>query len=96
MPRKYPDETKREAVGILQIHDDVSFIHYANGVHERALRRWRAELRKKQNDFMSEKTFQSDIKRTQNQVFAEKTVLSSVLLVREGARRVDTRGRAER
>jgi len=70
MPRKYPDETKPEAVGILQIHD-------ATGVHERALRRWRGELRKKQNDFMSEKTFHSDIKRTQNQVLAEKTVLSS-------------------
>ena len=71
MPRKYPDQTKREAIGIRQIHDDISFTRYTIAVRERTLRRWRDELRKKQNSFMSEKTFQSDIKRTQNQLVAE-------------------------
>ena len=71
MPRKYPDQTKREAIGIRQIHDDISFTRDATAVRERTLRRWREQLRKKQNSFMSEKTFQSDIKRTQNQLIAE-------------------------
>ena len=71
MSRKYPDQTKREAIGIRQIHDDISFTRDATAVRERTLRRWRDELRKKQNGFMSEKTFQSDIKRTQNQLVAE-------------------------
>ena len=71
MPLKYPNETKHKTIGILQIHDDISFTRYATAVHQRALRRWRDQLRMKQNSFMSEKTFQSDIKRTQNQIFAE-------------------------
>ena len=66
MPRKYPDETKRQAIGILEIHADISFVHYSTGVHRRTLRCWRDELRKKQNAFMSEKVSASDIKRTQN------------------------------
>ena len=41
MPRKYPDQTKREAIGIPQIHDHISFTHYATAVHQPALRRWR-------------------------------------------------------
>ena len=66
MPRKYPDETKRQAIGMLEIHADISFVHYSTGVHRRTLRRWRDQLRKKQNAFMSEKVSASDIKRTQN------------------------------
>ena len=54
---KYPDETKRESIGILQIHDDISFTRYATAVHQRALGRWRDQLRMKQNSFMSEKNF---------------------------------------
>lgn len=71
MPRKYPRETKQQAVGLLQIHNDISFTHFATGVHERTLRRWRDELRNKQNEFMSEKSFHSDIKRTQKQIPAD-------------------------
>ena len=71
MSRKYPDQTKRGAIGIRQIHDDISFTRDATAVLQRALRRWREQLRKKQNSYMSEKTFQSDIKRTQNQLVAE-------------------------
>ena len=66
MPRRIPAETKREAVGILQIHDDISLTHYLTGVHRRTLRHWRAELRQKQNRFLSEKTFPSDRKRTED------------------------------
>ena len=66
MPRKYPDETKRQAIGMLETHADISFVHYSTGVHRRTLRRWHDELRKQQNAFMSEKVSASDIKRTQN------------------------------
>ena len=71
MSRKYPDQTKREAIGIRQLHADISFTRYTTAVRGRTLRRWREQLRKKQNSYMSEKTFQSDIKRTQNQLVAE-------------------------
>ena len=53
-------------MGMLEIHADISLVHYSNGIHHRTLRRWRDELRKKQNAFMSEKISASDIKRTQN------------------------------
>jgi len=71
MPRKYPDQTKHESIGIRQIHAAIPFTHCATAVYQRSLHRWRDGLRKKQNGFMSEKTFQSDIKRTQNQLLAE-------------------------
>jgi len=71
MPRKYPDQTKHESIGIRQIHAAIPFTYYATAVYQRSLHRWRDGLRKKQNGFMSEKTFQSDIKRTQNQLLAE-------------------------
>ena len=64
MPRKYADQTKRKAVGMLQIHDDISLAHYTTGVHRRTLRRWRDELRGKQNGYMSEKVSASDTKKT--------------------------------
>ena len=57
MSRKYSDETKREAIGIHQIHDDISFTRYATAVHERTLRRWRDQLRKKQNGSYVRKNF---------------------------------------
>lgn len=66
MPRRIPAETKREAIGMLQIHDDISLTHYLTGVHRRTLRHWRQELRQRQNGFLSEKTFTSDRKRTEN------------------------------
>ena len=71
MPRKYPDETKHESIGIRQIQAAIPFTYYATAVYQRSMHRWRDGLRKKQNGFMSEKTFQSDIKRTQNQLLAE-------------------------
>ena len=71
MPRKYPDQTKHESIGIRQIYAAIPFTYYATAVYQRSPHRWRDGLRKKQNGFMSEKTFQSDIKRTQNQLLAE-------------------------
>ena len=68
MPRRVPAETKHQAVGILQIHDDISLTHFLTGVHRRTLRHWRAELRQRQNGFLSEKTFSSDRKRTENPI----------------------------
>ena len=57
MSRKYPDQTKREAIGIRQLHDDISFTRYATAVRERALRHWRHQLRKKQNSSYVRKNF---------------------------------------
>jgi len=37
MPRKYSDQTKREAIGIGQNHADISFTRYATAVQQRAL-----------------------------------------------------------
>ena len=68
MPRRIPAEVKREAVGMLQIHNDISLTHYLTGVHRRTLRHWRQELRQRQNGFLSEKTFSSDRKRTENDI----------------------------
>ncbi len=66
MPRRIPADIKREAVGMLQIHDDISLAHYLTGVRRRTLRHWRQELRQRQNGFLSEKTFSSDRKQTEN------------------------------
>ena len=57
MSRKYPRQSKREAIGIRQIHDDISFTRYATAVRERALGRWREQLRKKQNSSYVRKNF---------------------------------------
>ena len=64
MPRRVPEATKRAAIGILEIHDDISLTHYLTGVHRRTLRHWRKELRQGKNQFLSEKTFSSDRKRS--------------------------------
>lgn len=72
MPRRIPQETKQAAVGLLQIHDDISLTHYITGVHRRTLRHWRAELRQRQNRFLSEKTFSSDRKRTETPISDKK------------------------
>ena len=61
MPRRIPAETKREAIEILQICDDISVAHYLTGVHRRTLRRWRQELIERDDNFMSEKNIVSDI-----------------------------------
>ncbi|MCY4070253.1 MAG: hypothetical protein OXG60_03035 [Chloroflexi bacterium] len=73
MPRKYPDETKRKAIGLLEIHPDISLVHYATGVHRRTLRRWREQLQSNQLAYVSEKVLASDTKRTQS---ADDTALS--------------------
>jgi len=62
VPRRIPAETKRKAIAILQIYDDISTAHYLTGVHRRTLRRWRAELREQHDSFMSEKNIASDTK----------------------------------
>ncbi len=68
MPRRIPEETKRQAIGILQVHEDISLTHYLTGIHRRTLRHWRQELRQRQNGFLSEKAFSSDRKRTENPI----------------------------
>ena len=64
MPRKYPDETKHETIGILQIHDDISFTHCATAVHQRILHRWCQRLPRRQTATLSEKDFSLSAKRT--------------------------------
>jgi len=57
MSRKYPDQTKREAIGIRQIHADIPFTRDATAVRGRTLRRWREQLRKKQKGSYVRKNF---------------------------------------
>lgn len=61
MPLRIPAETKRRAIAILQLYGDVSIAHYLTGVNRRTLRRWRAELREQDDNFVSEKNIASDI-----------------------------------
>ncbi len=64
MPKQYPESVKRQAIDLLQLHNDITIARHATGVDRRTLRRWRSELRKNQDGFMSEKTSPSDTKTT--------------------------------
>lgn len=66
MPKKYPKETKLDALVELSVLKDINAVHQITGIPKRTLRRWRAEMQNKQSRFMSEKSFPADIKRTQN------------------------------
>ena len=59
MPSKYSDQQKREAVEMLEIADDIAFVHDSTGIPKRTLRRWRQNLRQDPNGQTAEKTFNS-------------------------------------
>lgn len=55
--RNYSERQKRDAMDLLDIYDDIAFVHQRTGVHQRTLRRWRKKLRQRQNCALSEKEF---------------------------------------
>ena len=63
MPSKYSDQQKREALQMLEIGDHIGYVHYATGIPERTLRRWRQELPEQPNGQMAEKTLPADTDR---------------------------------
>ncbi len=59
MPTKYSDHTKDEAMHLLALGEDISFIHFQTGVPERTLRYWRQKIRQDADCHIAEKTFPS-------------------------------------
>lgn len=66
MPQKYSALQKRDAMDLIDIHDDIPLVHQRTGVPERTLRRWRDELHARENYVVTEKDVNSDTKRSQS------------------------------
>lgn len=64
--RNYTQLEKRDAMDLLEIHDDISVVHMLTGIHQRTLRRWRKKLRRRQNVTLSEKDISLSAKRTKS------------------------------
>lgn len=62
--RHFSDREKRDAMDLLDIHDDINAVHLLTGIHHRTLRRWRKKLRRRQNATLSEKSISLSAKRT--------------------------------
>ena len=60
MPRKHSEMQKRNAIDLLEIHDDINAVHLLTGIPHRTLRRWRKKLRPRQNPTLSAKRTMSD------------------------------------
>ena len=60
--RNFSEREKRDAMDLLDIHDDINTVHLLTGIHQRTLRRWRKKLRR-QNATLSEKSFPVSDKR---------------------------------
>ena len=65
MPKKHSEMQKRDAMDLLDIHDDITLVHQLTGIPRRTLRHWRAKLRRKQKRFIAEKHIESATKRQQ-------------------------------
>lgn len=65
MPKKYSELQKRDAMDLLDIHDDITVVHHRTGIPRRTLRHWRAKLRRKQKRLIAEKHIASATKRQQ-------------------------------
>ena len=61
--RNFSDSEKRDAMDLLDIHDDINTVHLLTGINQRTLRRWRKKLRR-QNATLSEKSISLSDKRT--------------------------------
>ena len=64
--RNYSQREQRDAMDLLDIHDDISVVHMLTGIQERTLRRWRKKLRRRQNATLSEKSLTLSEKRTKS------------------------------
>jgi len=62
--RNYSEREKRDAMDLLDIHDDIHAVHMLTGIEPRTLRRWRKKLRRRQNATLSGKDFSLSAKRT--------------------------------
>ena len=62
--RNFSDREKRNAMDLLDIHNDINAVHLLTGIHHRTLRRWRKKLRRRQNATLSEKSISLSAKRT--------------------------------
>ena len=62
--RNYSEREKRDAMDLLDIHDDIYAVHLLTGIHQRTLRRWRKKLRRQQKATLSEKSFSLSDKET--------------------------------
>ncbi|MCY4539530.1 MAG: hypothetical protein OXE52_15030, partial [Chloroflexi bacterium] len=62
--RHISDREKRNAMDLLDIHNDINAVHLLTGIHHRTLRRWRKKLRRRQNATLSEKSISLSAKRT--------------------------------
>ena len=56
MPSQYSDAQKQEAMEMLNIGDEIGFVHYTTGIPERTLRSWRKQLADQADGQMAEKT----------------------------------------
>ena len=63
--RNFSDSEKRDAMDLLDIHDDINTVHLLTGINQRTLRRWRKKLRR-QNATLSEKGIPMSDKRTKS------------------------------
>ena len=66
MPKKYPKETRIDALYLLQIHNDINTVHQLTGIPTRTLRYWRTQLREKTNRGSAEKSSHMAAKPPQN------------------------------
>ncbi len=57
MHSKYSDAQKQEALGMIELGDSISFVHFSTGIPERTLRSWRKQLRDQTDCQTAEKTF---------------------------------------
>ena len=66
MPKNkhFSDREKRDAMDLLDIHNDINAVHLLTGIHHRKLRRWRKKLRRRNNATLSEKSISLSAKRT--------------------------------
>lgn len=72
MPKKYPKETKLDALVQLSMYKDTNTVHQLTGIPVRTLQRWRAQMQNKEPRVMSEKTSTNDTNPSQNTKFGHK------------------------
>lgn len=66
MRSKYSDAQKQEALGMIELGDSISFVHFSTGIPERTLRSWRKQLRDQTDCQTAEKTFSTAASRQSN------------------------------
>lgn len=73
MPKKYPKETKIDALVQLSMLDDINAVHQITGIPKRTLRSWREQIRNKSNRVSAEKSLPMATKNVQTPPDGNKT-----------------------